>query len=260
MKWNEFLDKLKVGKDTGKAKKISVPVLAALIFSGAFDSMITQDMYLPEDGSTPTVRIYTVMFEQLKKVMKSKASLPKMKKGEYIGLDQVDNLLKLSMWRTQRSPIVKRIDFTPFLAAPLKTWGYESVNKEGSIFKFIRGADPKNGKQQVLGTPEWRALFSDKTRLSLFDSRQLMLYGIVTEARILKYGENKEKERLVFKIFTGYELTDEIVVWPSRQTGQLSEVLKHEVQDGKTCFCLVKPSLWNNKPTATIISFQRLSL
>lgn len=254
MKWNEFLQKIKDANKLKKDKKLSIPVLAILIFSGTFDSFIEEDI-------EPGVEIYRSMFEELKKAKKSKASLPPKKKGESIGLDEVKSMLQLSIWRAQRSPIVKKVDFEPFLEAALKNFGFSRVHKEGSIFKFARGADRTNNKPEVLGTANWSKLFADKNRLDLFkDGRQLMIYGVVTDTKLLRYGPMKEKERLVFRIFTGQETTDELVLWPSRDTGFISEAIKHEIKDGSTGFCLVKPTTYRDKPTATIVRFVRLAV
>lgn len=243
MKWNEFIDKLGEARKQDKDRKLGVPTIAMLIFSGVFDSMI-------ED---PSLAKYHEMFNQVKKVKKSKANLPPKKKGEFIGLDEVRTMTQLTIWRNQKSPIIKKIDLEDELTEVLATRGYTRIHKEGTIFTFSRGADPKNNKQGVFGTPKWSEVFKEE-RLAYFKDKLLLVYGIVSDVKILNYGENKSKEMLNFKIFTGHEFTDELVIWGKRDTGKVSESYKAEITDGCLAAFCVKPSLYKGRPSGMVMS------
>lgn len=260
--WPQLLIKLKDAGKMGADKKLSVPVFAVLIFSGAFDGMIPDD----EDYGPPGIKAYTRMFEELKKIKKSKAKLPPKKAGEFIGLDEVNSSHSLAIWRNQRCPIVKNVEFEPEIENNLKNFGYERVQKSGSIFTFIRGKS-KDGKPGVLATPEWSKVFSDPRRLELFDKSQgrlLMVYGIVSSVTIRHYGEDKEKEMMAIKIFTGKETTDDIVAWPKKDAAGnslgVSEVFKEVLQPGRTVAVLVRPSIYRDKPSASVVSVMQFTL
>lgn len=249
MKWNEFLTKLKQAREIKKDNKISVAVLCNLIFNGTFDSMIEE--------KDPTVETYKRMFEEVKKIKNSKANLPKKRKGEFIGLDQVKSKTQLAVWRSQSCPIVKKIEFEPEIENTLKNYGYERVKKADSIFTFVRGPDIQNKKQSVYATAKWSEIFKDSRRIQLFDNNLLMVYGIISDVSLRRYGANKEKEMLSFKVFTGEETTDELVVWPKKTTNEVSEVMKSEIKNGNLGGVLIRPSFYKGRPAGTVMSFMR---
>ena len=245
MRWNEFVSKLKTAQDQGKAGKVRVPALAVLIFSGAFDSMC---------DSQPTVSDYHRMFEEVKKSKKSKAKLPPAAKDDIIGLENVKSVTQLTAWRNQKSPIVKTISLEEEIDAPLKHRGFTRINNPSKIFTFIRGEG--GGKKIIVATPYWSELFKEN-RLGIFDRQYgLLVYGVVSDVKLLKFGADKSRERMTFRVFTGQEMTDEIVIWP-KDDGKVAESYKHDVKNGVIAAFHVRPSLYNGKPTGTVNGMER---
>jgi hypothetical protein len=247
MQWSEFTASLKEAKKRKKNKGISVPTIATLLFGGAMDSMIP-----PE---TPkTVELYKKMFEEVKTALGSKANLAKKKKTELIGLSDVHGHVSLSLWRHQMSPL-STFNIIPSCQENLKLYGF--VDSKHLAYPLKRAASEKY-PNPVLLTPYWSKVFQNPIALKAFQDGEydLAILGVITDVAIKPFADGA-KERMIFKIFTGHEYTNDITVWPG-EDGKIPQRILMSVKPMELGFAIVKPKTWNGQPGATLLRWQKL--
>lgn len=250
--WDNFIDKLKEGKKIGKTKGLSVPAITNLLFAGAFDDLIGGD---DSNGYASKYQMYNRMFEDVKKALKSKASLPNKKKGEAIGLADVQSDLHLALWRQQVNPL-SSFDLIGAYLPQLKLRGYERDSRPGTVAYKKKNSDdtvnfllPDWGYIfKYEGTPQWNAVTSKQ------GMGRIVYLGIVSEVNTLRWA-NGTKEMIKFKIYIGKETTDEIVCWPEHDTGKIREYTKESLKPGLIALFRVKPTTYQGRRGANLIDF-----
>jgi len=247
MQWDEFCATLKRAKKEKKIKSLSVPTIATLLFGGAFDSMLPAD--IPK-----TVENYKIWYDQARIALASKASLAKKKKTESVGLADVDGPIALSLWRHQINPL-SMFDIVPTCREDLKMYGFIDTNHKAYPMK--RQAS-ETYRSPVLLTPYWTKVFQNSAALAAFEAGEyeLGILGVITDVAIKTYADGA-KERLVFRMFTGHEYTDEITVWPDRD-GRITDHMRGSVQPLELGLAIVRPKAWNGRPGASLLRWQKL--
>jgi hypothetical protein len=247
MSWDKFCADLKRAKKEKKSKGLSVPSIAALLYGGAFDSM------LPEDKPR-TAENYKIWYDQARTALSSKASLAKKRKTELIGLADVDGPVSLSLWRHQVNPL-SAFDIISTCRDDLKMYGFVDTSHQAYPMKRLAS---DSYRAPVLLTPYWAKVFQNKQALEAFEAGEyeLGILGVITDVQIKPYSDGA-KERLVFRMFTGSEYTDEITVWPDR-TGKITEHIRGSVQQLEMGFAIVRPKSWNGRPGATLLKWQKI--
>jgi hypothetical protein len=239
MKWNDFIASLKEAKKQKKNKGLSVSAISTLIFSGAMDSMI-------EDK--PGLAVYLRMFNEARSALGSKANLAKKKKTELMGLADVKTTIQLSLWRYQVNPL-SSFDILEEYKDKLRMLGFLDTNNPGYPMKS--NSEFLSNSPVVL-SPYWRNIFTNPKAMSAFEdgSFDLAIFGTIVDARVVPYDEGR-KTRLLFKIFTGVENTDDITVWPGR-TGKITESQIAGMSLLNNGCAIIKPKPWNGKPGAVL--------
>jgi co-chaperonin GroES (HSP10) len=262
MNWKEFINKLSEAKKLSKNSGISATAIYTLIFSGAFDSMCDKE---------PTLDDYKVMCDEVKFALKSKAKLPAPRKNEIIGIDGIKGPADLALWRQQNNPI-SVFDMISSYSSALKARKYETNDHEHYPMAIRRNPNDKNSSKTYL-TVKWSKVFEDKVMFERFAGREdinadgkkirlqprdfLAVIGIVIESEIKKYGNDNEKERLVVKLYTGEEKTDELIKWPGKD-GKITPVDKSTFKVGHSLVLLVTPTIWNSRRGGTIKGVKKM--
>ena len=81
------------------------------------------------------------------------------------------------------------------------------------------------------------------------------IFYIITSIKILPYGDGT-KERMVIELFTGQDYTDDIILWPDPNTGRIKAVDKAELKVRAMGIAVIKPKIWNNKNSATLLKWR----
>ena len=251
MKWQEFIEKLAALKKESKTAGASVPCIATLIYSGAFDSMIEDT----EDINTLCQK-YNQMFLDVKKALKSTAKLPSKNKAQLIGIDDIDSYTKLGVWRQIVNPL-SEFDFTSGVSFFLKSKGF--LPQDHPVFPWKR-LSCKNHPQPLYVCKSWDFLYTDQMQKGSFfsylvkDKIRVGFVGVIQSASIRPYGSGKE--RLVVDLHNGKELMNGICKWPMKE-GNLHPVDK-TMKPGSLVFAVVKPGFFAGKPSGTITEWEEL--
>lgn len=247
MEWNEFCSNLKRAKKEKKTKGLSVPSIAALLFSGAFDSILPPDV-------PKTSENYKIWYDQMRTALSSKASLAKKKKTELIGLEDVYGPISMSLWRHQVNPL-SMFDIISSCKEDLKMYGFVDTRNEAYPMKR---PITETHRAPVLLTPYWSKVFQNSQAIAAFEAGEyeLGILGVVTDVSIKTYAEGT-KERLVFRMFTGHEYTDEITVWPDK-SGKITDFILGSIFQLELGFAIVRPKSWNGRPGASLLKWQKL--
>ena len=137
MKWDDFLLHLKEAKkQKRKDIKLDVGTLTALLFSGAMDELFDEPLSLEE---------YKERREEMAKALNSKAQLPKKKKTENIGLNEVSTDLKLNLWRIQANPLAG-FSFVDYYSDYFKSLGYSDA--QNPLIAKIKKCDGESGPEK----------------------------------------------------------------------------------------------------------------
>jgi hypothetical protein len=252
--WDDFIDKLKEGKKAGKTKGVTMSCITNLLYAGAFDELLADRLSEKKDRFV----IYNELFEEAKTALGSKALKPKKKKTENVGLSDVNSDLHLALWRQQINPL-STYDLIDAYLPQLKLRGYSKDPSPGRI-AYRKKHD--NGMIDFL-MPDWNYVFKyiNTPIWTMFTDRsgmgRLQYLGIVSEASTLNY-QNGQKEMLKFKLYIGKEFTDEIVIWPDKETGRVKEYLKESIKPGLIAIFTVKPTYYRNKFGAAYINFDSI--
>jgi hypothetical protein len=254
MKWDEFIKKLADAKKQKKTKGLSVPAITTLIFSGAFDDMMeplgsgrytkmTDNKIMTRSDKEAheivevcdRVSIYRIMYEDVKKALKSKASLPTKKKGDLVSLSDIKNDAQLQIWRHQVNPTIS-FSFVDSCLENMKTIGYERVDR-GSIEAVKKHTNDKKevtGETIVVGN--WSKLPDDNNhpvvRDLLHGRRNIGAVGVITNVKKQSYKNYKgeSQEMIKIELFNGYGYIKDLIVWPDRKTGKINEYLKENLK------------------------------
>jgi hypothetical protein len=134
---------------------------------------------------------------------------------------------------------------------------YGFIETGHAAYPMKRRASDTN-KSPTLLTPYWGKVFQNKIALDAFEAGEyeLAILGIITDVIKRPYHDGS-KERLVFKMFTGTEHTDEITVWPDR-SGQIPAAVSGSIKQLELGFATVRPKIWNGRPGATLLRWQKL--
>lgn len=249
MTWNEFINKIKeFRKQTGKSP-LNAPPMIKLLYGGAFDEMLS-----PEARKIPAILRYEGLTKELLDAMGSKASIPKKTKTEIIGLDQVRGMGHLMLWRYSSNPFIQ-YDLTDYSITFLKSLGYERPKMQEGDITWTRPATDARGRTDILYS--WHNIFSRPPVLRCYESgqRNLAVMGIVVKAEKKIYQGHKESLAVV--LFNGHEYTCEMRMWPG-EDGKLNKGILAQMEVGSTGLAMVRPKVWNDKPSAAIISWMPL--
>ena len=257
MTWPVFVEKLVRAKKEKKNKGLAVPAITNLIFSGAFDGMLDST---PEDEAA-LINKYHEMYHEVRDALKSKASLPKAKKGEAVGLEDVASPASLAFWRYQINPLSK-FNMLDLADHVLKGRGFD---KNGGRGIFTHRRDPQaEGQKTEWVTDRWSDLFlmpKEGERGAFWQSitkgiQSVVLVGVISEAKTLRYA-NGTKERLSVSLYTGRENVRDLVIWPKKD-GRISEMQKATIKPPAWGLFWVRPQLWNGKKTGMIDKWEEL--
>jgi hypothetical protein len=247
VKWNEFIAKLTEAKAKGQSSGLDVHCITNLIFNQAFDSMIDH----PPEGKEQ-LPVYTQMYEDVKKALKSQAKLPSPTKSDLIGLDEVTNEAHLALWRHQTNPLAT-FSLLDYNREGLFLRGFRSYNHP--VYKWSK-AGIKGKTIPYFAIDNWSAVF-DKPDGELFRSftgrypkRGICLVGVVTDVKMRPY-QNGTKERMVVSLFTGHEHVDDLIIWPERD-GKVKEFYKGLIKPKSIGIAAVVPNLWNGRKSGYI--------
>lgn len=260
MTWDEFVQKLRDAKKQKKNKGLSIPAITNLIFSGAFDDMIHDREFLiyhsttDEDGDTflsrvekvtDRYRIYTIMYEEAKKALGSKASLPPKKKDDLMALADVKSDAQLQIWRHQINPTTS-FSFVDECLPNLKLMGFERVQK-GSIEALKKNFTDNKFTHETTVVGDWSKLpeSNDHPIIRDFFSgiRSLGAVGVITDVKKTTYvTDGKNKEMIKVELFNGYGYIKDVILWPSRN-GTLNHSLKSNLKKGSLGVLEVKLSI-----------------
>lgn len=253
--WDDFINKLKDGKKTGKSKGVSVPCITNLLYAGAFDGLLEDRFQVKKDRFT----VYNELFEEVKSALKSKAGLPSKKKTDTIGLEEVNSDLHLALWRQQVNPL-SSFDLIGAHMGQLQMRGYTKDDQPGRL--AWRKKDESTGIINFL-MPDWQYIFKYLntpvwTSFTHKDGMaRLQFLGIVSESSKLRYADG-QKEMIKFKIYIGKEFTDEIVIWPDRETGKIRDYWRETVKPGLIAIFTVKPTYYNGRYGASLLGFDSI--
>ena len=254
MKWDEFLQKIRTYKETCVAGQVNLRAnsLITLLYAGAFDGMIGIDR--------PSVEVYRLLGKELLSALGSKASMPKAKKGDLIGMDKIESNLDLHVWRSSINPTYK-------------------FNLIGEFDAFLRNlefrredlASPYAYRRASVGRIPETFIFRDVKTLYLNDEYDYFfrtkkalvgVFGVVMDFKVRTTKNGSEMG--LFKLFTGTDTTENIYVWPPWRKDQegnfkRQEFLPREItaalRGNKAGLALVKASYWNNTRQLTLLKW-----
>lgn len=247
--WLDFVRFVEAKKKAGM-QGLSMPCVTNLLYAGTFDSML--------EGAAETVQTYVDMYEQIKKSLKSVAMLPKGHKKDLIGIQDIANNAQLSLWRHIANPL-SRFSLLEFCENSLKEQGFEKTTHK--FLKWKMPAKPGIHPAYYV-TDQWAPIF-DAENSGLYHAFAkgkygLLLLGIVTSVEMKPYHEGS-KTRMVVKLFTGQDHTDEIVIWPEND-GQVKEVHKALITPKSLGLVSIIPNIWNGRNSATLKAWRGIMI
>jgi hypothetical protein len=244
--WQKFVDKLGRFRKETKTLGINVPALMRLIYSGAFDEMLDDEL----KAKPPQIR-YKEMVDQVVSVMKSKASLPKATSKELVGINKIDGIGNLMLWRFSTNPFV-RYDVSDFCKGFLKSQGFERpVMPEGDV-TWMKPA--KNGnKTRIDIRYSWAELFQ-KTRVLEAYQKDRLLGSMCIVVKAEKKMFQSTKESLVVTLFNGHEYIEGVRMWPN-ESGKLNPLIINQIKPYNLGLAIIRPKPWNDRPGGTLLSW-----
>lgn len=260
MNWQDFLLKIRTYKSTKiQEEKLNASTAMRLIFAGAFDSMVEPDTLKPLN----IVATYRRMCDELVAALKSSAKLPPAKPKELCGIADIHNEANLNSWRFTSNPLVT-YDLAGKMERELDAIGYRKhisgKSRPYTVFKLVDDLENGKDKSRDRGGPitfilsSWKDVFEDEGIVKAIESNQVRvgILGVVTSQEAKPYGDNKV--RIVLKLFTGVEDTDDIVIWPDRNSGQI-EPLMRAIVPNEHGIALISPKVWNGKYSASLVKW-----
>ena len=81
------------------------------------------------------------------------------------------------------------------------------------------------------------------------------VFGIITKSSKRMFQETKES--LSVSLFNGHEYTAEMKMWPGPD-GKLDRAKTAQMDELSTGLAVIRPKFWNLRPTATLITWDRV--
>lgn len=248
MNWNDFIEKLKQAKTEKKNKGLSVSTIVTLIYSGAFDGMV-------ENLEKNPINRYKIMFNDVTSALGSKASLPKKKKTEILGIIDIKNVVDLAIWRHQVNPF-GGFSILDFYRDNLRLMGYMDRNVGRSM---VKPSTEKTNPSFLIDQPSYVYDYGvDSAFFKAFKERKsnLDIIGVISDVKLRKW-QNNTKEMLCITLFTGMETLGNLVIWPKSGENEISEVHK-SLKTGDVGIITIIPNIRNNAPGGSVIKWTNL--
>jgi len=216
MQWSEFLEKVKLSKKAKIDANLSTTCITSLIFAGAFDSMIDEDV--PANGD---IKLYTQMYEDAKKALGSKAKMPTKSKIQLIGLDEVKNERQLGLWRFSANPMSK-FDFSPYCKEWLARRGFCELSEMKKKAGYHRNFPLYHEETDTFPYAgylinHWQGIFENDfelvTKAFLDKAYMACLVGVVVSAE--KVTMKSGKKRMKVDFYNGYGIIRGLNIWPT---------------------------------------------
>jgi hypothetical protein len=253
--WGEFINKIKEFKSAGVKSGLNAPSIIRLLYSGAFDALLPKELF-----EIPATKRYAQLIQEALKAMGSKAKLPKKGARELIGLQSVDSPSHLMLWRHSINPFA-RYDMTEYYVTFLKTMGFTRPTDVDRIadpgLLWVRYPDENtHHKIRVDIRRSWAGTFHPSVYQKYGQGGRLVgVVGIIIKSQKRMYQETKES--LSIMMFNGHEHTNEMKMWPGKD-GLLDRGKMLQMAELSMGLMIVQPKFWNNKPTATVFSWDKI--
>lgn len=245
-KWTDLTERLKKDKPAASA-------VFSLVYMGAFDYMLPDDMALSDK-----MKHYEEMCNHLRDAFGSKAKLAKGYKNDAIGLIDVKNVKDLIKWRRINNPISKA-DLVTMYSSAIRSKGFTEYDHE--VFPFRRPTErSKSG-----GVAKPPCYITTKPQLFLhkyvstdlmYDfengSRVLYIFLEAEETTIFNYGADKSKTAMKINGYTGDEPISDMVVWPKWGTEHVPSKFQM-LKKGVGTLIQVKPYLKKTEPELKVV-------
>lgn len=240
------MQKLEAVKEEKLIPSLRVGPMIVAIYSGAMDSILQE--LIDKHGSH--IKAYQEAYDDLIKTTGSSAKLPKKKKNEFIGLDEVKTDAQLAAWRNQNSPIgVFRFIYSIRSELEMLGFKYEEYRKN------FRRFDQKNNVMEI-ATDEWEKLYSfiGSDYWDQIQRRQYRFHviGVVTSAQVQKFHTTKEMFKVSF--FTGKESVTDVVLWPEWGSEKVNPYLKMAIKQGEMFLFEVVPTFNKGKKGGKLVN------
>jgi len=230
MMWEDFLKKLTDAKKQKKNKGLSVPTITLLIYSGAFDEMVGE-------FECPRPQKYSEMYNEVKKALKSKASLPSKKKDDIFSMSQIEGETQLLVWKQQVNPTF-RFSFADHCEWSLKNNGYNPCKRGWleATKKHENSAGSLLFETWVVG--DWSRLPDDNNNVIIKDMlsrrKHLGAIGVITGvSKASYYHDGMSKEMMKINFFNGHGHIQDLIVWPGSD-GKVDQFMQINAKKGKT--------------------------
>ncbi|CAB5220813.1 hypothetical protein UFOVP244_40 [uncultured Caudovirales phage] len=254
MNWKEFLNKIRLYKATCVAGQVNLRAnsLITLLYAGAFDGMLGIER--------PDLPAYQLFGNEMLHALGSKAGIPKAKKGDIIGLDQVQTTLDLHIWRSSINPTYKFNiveEFDRFLSGL-------GFRKEDSTSPYAYRRAGSELAPEAFIFKDIKSLYQNEAYSHFFTTKKahIGIFGVVMDFKVRTTKSGTEMG--TFKLFTGNDTTENIYVWPKWRkdqdgTSKKEEFISRSVQSSlsgnKPGLAFVKPSYWNDSKQLTLLKW-----
>lgn len=249
MKWNDFITKIQDFKKAGAKTGLNAPTIIRLVYSGAFDSMLSEEHF-----KIPAADRYPLLVKEALTAMKSKASIPKKTPKDIIGIADISGMGHLMLWRYTVNPYIK-YDITNFTTSFLKTHGFEKPKIQEGDITWIKQADSKN--QRIDIRYSWSAFFDHKPLFNMYAKNERLLAVVAVVVKADKKMYQGDKESLAVTLFNGHEYIDSLRMWPDK-TGKLNKAITSQINKCSIGLAIIRPSKFMDKPSGTLVSWIKL--
>ena len=248
MNWNEFINKISEFKKEGSTG-LNAPALIRLVYSGAFDSMLSPDHF-----KIPAADRYPILVKDILSALKSKATMPKKSKTDLLGITDITSPGHLMLWRYMVNPFVK-YDVADYMISFLKTHGFQRPSIQEGDITWFKPESSTNTRVDI--RYNWRYFFTKKNLFDMYKNvdRLIAVAGIIVKAEKRMY--QGDKESLVVQIFNGHEYTDDLRMWPGSD-GKLNKAVVAQLTKCSMGLAIIKPSKFRDKPSGTLVSWIKL--
>lgn len=254
MKWSEFLVKISQLKAKGGKLGFNIGVVTRLIFTGAFNSMLTPgDEYM----KMPAFERYQRMTKEAATAMKSKAKLPGKSKTEAIGIDEIRNDAGLVLWRHIVNPLFQFNLASLYKDHLHKTMGFRpSQNGNVRMIPMVLNLPDKPGCD--LWT-RWEDVYSQTQNFHTYKAgtRMAAVMGIITKTDKMVMKNGRVALRVFF--FDGFKEW-EIKLWPERDKETYSPGKAAYLKPCTSGLLVIKPDVYNGTKTGNLIHFYDMNV
>jgi len=244
MMWPDFIEKIKTFRKSTKSLGLNAPSLIRLLFSGAFDDMLPKELF-----EIPAQKRYTQLTVDLLSALGSKSKIPKKSKTDVIGLNEVESLGHLMLWRYSTNPF-SRYEITSFCKTFLSAQGFAKPQYPSDDVLWVKA----KGRTLVEIRKSWSGLFTSHFALSSYEngSKMLALVGIVVKTS--RSYTHSGKPFLTITLFNGNEYVEGIKLW-AKDDGTLNQAMVSQLKPGEMGLAYIKPKPWNDKPSGSLINW-----